>query len=446
MNPLLKEAVNDLYGAYAELDPNITRSSFNLETEKYLSYLAAANGTVAESETDFINYYLDLSLKPRDLANFITSYGTYGKRFETTLPKIFEEHLYPKELPLLYIQIMERLGKEMIVVDEYADEDEVRCLTAYLTMLYDAYNERFPDDKHCFRLEDGDEGIQKDTIQAAQDPEEKSLNELLAELDELIGLWTVKQNVYSLVHLQDVQMERKRRGLKKVPISNHLVFMGNPGTGKTTVARLIARIYYRLGVIPTSNFIEADRSTLVAGYVGQTALTTKKVLDDAHKGVLFIDEAYSLSSGLQGDYGHESIQTLLKRMEDERDTMVVIAAGYPKLMEEFLNSNPGLRSRFSKQIFFPDYTAEELLEILKYMVRKNGLLITEDALEYTYGQLKKLYEERDDNFANARIVRNMFESALVRQADRLKDIEALTDEEIQTLTEEDFIVQELKVE
>ncbi len=440
MNLQLKETVKALYGAYAELDPNITLSSFNLEIEKYLSYLASANGTVSEAETDFINYYLDLSLKPRDLANFITSYGTFGKRFETTLPGIYEAHFHPKELPQMYIQVMEKLGKEMIIADERADEEEVRCLTTYLTMLYDAYNEHFPDDKLSYRPEE------PESVQPAGDPEEASLNDLLRELDELIGLWTVKQNVYSLIHLQDVQMERKRRGLKKVPISNHLVFTGNPGTGKTTVARLLARIYYRLGVIPSNNFIEADRSTLVAGYVGQTALATKKVLDDAQKGVLFIDEAYSLSSGLQGDYGHESIQTLLKRMEDERDNMVVIVAGYPKLMDDFLNSNPGLRSRFSKQIFFPDYTAEELLEILKYMVRKNGLSITEGAIQYAYGLLKRLYDERDENFANARIVRNMFESALVRQADRLQNIGSLTDEEIQTLVEEDFVVQELKVE
>lgn len=195
-------------------------------------------------------------------------------------------------------------------------------------------------------------------ILPCQRENEETLEELLAELAGLIGLQSVKRNVYSLLHLQSIQMEREKRGLPKIPMTNHLVFTGNPGTGKTTVARLIARIYNKIGLLSTGNFVEVDRSGMVAGYVGQTAIEVKNVMDSAKGGVLFIDEAYSLATGLQGDYGMEAIETLLKRMEDDREDMVVIVAGYPKLMEKFISSNPGLRSRFSKKIHFPDYNCK----------------------------------------------------------------------------------------
>ncbi|MBP3735944.1 MAG: AAA family ATPase [Lachnospiraceae bacterium] len=447
MNHKLKEAVEHLAGTYASLDPPVARKDLFLEIAKFLSYLTAANGALSEGETQFINTYLDMGLRARDLGNFITSYDTYGTRFGSILPGIYESHLGQPEVSMEYLSVIEALGKECIISDQQADEEEVSSLTGYLNMLNDAFNARYPekrrhpevvrntDDKNAFMYT----GEKKD--------EEKSLEELLEEMDELIGLDTVKQNVYSLVHLQDIQMERDRRGMKRIPITNHLVFMGNPGTGKTTIARMIARIYYKLGVIESDSFVEVDRSGLVAGYVGQTAIEVRNVMDTAKDGVLFIDEAYSLSTGLKGDYGHEAIQTILKRMEDERDRMVVIVAGYPQLMETFLESNPGLDSRFSKKIFFPDYTPDELIEILKYMARKNGIIISDAGLNYAHEVLKKRYEMRDENFANAREVRNMFEAAVVRQADRLYGNAAdLSDEELQTIEAEDFRINELIIE
>ena len=209
---------------------------------------------------------------------------------------------------------------------------------------------------------------------------------------------------------------------------------------------MIARIYKKIGLLSKGTFVEVDRSGLVAGYVGQTAIEVSNVLDSAKGGVLFIDEAYALANGVGGDYGMEAIETLLKRMEDEREDLVVIVAGYPKLMERFISSNPGLRSRFSKKIFFPDYTPEELLDILQYMVKKNGFTISESALDFAYEVLEKKYNTRSEDFANAREVRNFFESAIVSQADRLYGKENITDEELCRLEVDDFKYNELMIE
>ena len=290
MDQKLKEEIQKLSETYGNLTPPVEKKVLFLELEKFLSFLIASDGTLSDSETDFLNYYLDMGLKNRDVVNFITSYDTYSKRFAGTLPKIFEQYIDDSEASREYIQVIEDLGKECIIADERATTDEVQGLTSFSTMLKKAYSARHPDAAYSLSSSDDVE-----SIDASETPDdEKTLEELLAEMDELIGLETVKQNVYSLVHLQDIQLERERRGMKKIPISNHLVFMGNPGTGKTTIARLIARIYYRLGVIKSNAFVEVDRSGLVAGYVGQTAIEVSNVMDSAKDGVLFVDEAYAL--------------------------------------------------------------------------------------------------------------------------------------------------------
>ncbi len=444
MNKDVKECIDGLVNAYAQISPTLTEKDIVLEIHKYLAFIIAADGTVTDGETKFINEYLDLGMKTRDLANFITAYDLMDRRFASKLPAAFEENLYNPDVSRAYIRLMELLGKLCIVSDEEAVQDEVDCFVAYMQTLYTAFNERHPDCKMVFAdpVDHSEEGLKQEDVP----DEEKTLPELLKELDELIGLQTVKKNVYTLVHLQDIQAERERRGLKRIPISNHLVFMGNPGTGKTTVARLLARIYYRLGVIQSNTFVEVDRSGLVAGYVGQTAIEVSSVMDTAKNGVLFIDEAYSLATGLKGDYGHEAIQTLLKRMEDDRDKMVVIVAGYPKLMEQFISSNPGLRSRFSNTIFFPDYTPDELIEILQYIAEKNNMKVSAAGLDYAKEILKRRYETRGENFANAREVRNMFEHAVLVQADRLYGRIEISDDDLCTLEPDDFRMYELIVE
>ena len=270
-------------------------------------------------------------------------------------------------------------------------------------------------------------------------PEPEKLEDLLAELDELCGLEQVKKDVKSLINLVKVRRLREQADLPVPPLSLHLVFMGNPGTGKTTVARLLARLYHSIGVLSKGQLVEVDRSGLVAGFVGQTALKTQEVVQKAIGGVLFIDEAYALVNQENGnDFGHEAIEVILKNMEDHRDDLVVIVAGYTDLMEKFIHSNPGLESRFNKYFQFEDYTAPELLSIFQSMAKKNGYALSEDAEGWLKEDLQDLYDNRDENFGNARDVRNRFEKAVAKQADRLAAMENPTVEQLMELTVEDL--------
>lgn len=268
---------------------------------------------------------------------------------------------------------------------------------------------------------------------------QKSLDELMAELDNLVGLNKVKEDVRSLINIVRIMKIRKERGLPEVDMSLHMVFTGNPGTGKTTVARLLSGIYREIGVLSKGHLVEVDRSRLVAKYVGQTAPQVMEVVKEALGGVLFIDEAYSLVSRRgENDFGYEAVDTLIKAMEDYRDDLIVIVAGYPDKMDEFLRSNPGLQSRFNKYINFDDYTPEELLEIFKKMCEKNGYKVTEGALEKIEQILSFLHEARTDSFANARTVRNLFEKLLTIQANRLASYETVSNEDLEAILEEDI--------
>lgn len=259
----------------------------------------------------------------------------------------------------------------------------------------------------------------------------------LAELNSLIGLERVKQDVDSLRNLIKIQAIRKQQGLPNTSVSYHCVFSGNPGTGKTTVARIVAGIYKELGILKKGHLIEVDRSKLVGEYVGQTAPKTNKVIDEALDGVLFIDEAYSLV-GEGSDYGAEAIATLLKRMEDDRDRLVVILAGYTNEITEFIDSNPGLQSRFNRYIQFDDYSAEELTEIFKHNLRKSRYKIKRDAFEKLQNVIESAVASRDKNFGNARYVRNLFEKVVQNQANRLAKMESIDNDELSIITREDI--------
>ena len=259
------------------------------------------------------------------------------------------------------------------------------------------------------------------------------------ELDELIGLGAVKEEVRSLANFVKLQKQRQDKGLKTPKLSYHLVFTGSPGTGKTTVARIVARIYKDLGILKKGHTVETDRSGLVANYVGQTATKTNAVVDSALNGVLFIDEAYALvPENASQDYGQEAISTLLKRMEDDRDKLVVIIAGYTNELKRFIDSNPGLQSRFNRYINFPDYTADELVDIFKMYVKRNEYTIGWEALEMLNEKLNYAVEHKDRNFGNARYVRNVFEKAIQAQANRLSGKTGLNERQLTEITIDDL--------
>ena len=273
-------------------------------------------------------------------------------------------------------------------------------------------------------------------------PEKEDIEALKAELNELIGLAGVKREVNNLINMVTVHNLRKESGLKTVDMSLHMVFSGNPGTGKTMIARLMARIYRSLGVLSKGQLVEVDRSGLVAGYVGQTATKTSEVVKKALGGVLFIDEAYTLTSGKgENDFGQEAVDTLLKAMEDQREDLVVIVAGYDGLMDKFIHSNPGLESRFNRYLHFDDYTIDEMMAILELQLKKGQYTLTDGARVAVCDYIE-LANTGSIAFGNARGVRNIFERLLIAQANRLATLESPTKEALMEITEADVAAAE----
>ena len=266
-----------------------------------------------------------------------------------------------------------------------------------------------------------------------------SLEELLNQLDELVGLQSVKQQVRDLIAYNQIQKLRVKNGLRKTNKTLHMVFLGNPGTAKTTVARIVGRMYKAIGLLSKGQFIEASRTDLIAEYQGQTAIKVKRLVNRAKGGVLFIDEAYSITENNNTDsYGRESLTELTKALEDYRNDLVVIVAGYTDLMNQFFQSNPGLKSRFNNFIYFNDYSLEELVEIFNYICTKNDYFAEEKAIEKVRNLLQMILNKKDSHFSNGRLVRNLFDDITLNQSKRLSKLIGEVDREaLMLLCEED---------
>lgn len=442
-NSQIKEMLGEQYEMAQELQKagvvkDSVQASFKdglrFDFLKYLLFIALGNGRLMPKEIEFFSEILDYKLSEKQLMIIAREYHVTTEKYleEVPLPvkyfvlgdagkKIAGKSGYAKGLVRCY----KELGQAFIAYIDDADEKETDNLTAYDKMLNDYLKD--------FALT----SIAKPA--PVKPVEKKSVEESLEELNSLTGLEAVKKDVNTIVNLLKVQKLREERGLKQPTVSKHLVFSGNPGTGKTTVARILANVYHSLGILSKGQLVEVDRSGLVSGYIGQTATKTQEVCESAMGGILFIDEAYTLTVDKnEGDYGQEAVDTLLKIMEDHRDDLIVIVAGYPSLMEEFLSSNPGLRSRFNKYINFDDYSADELLEILLSTCKRQDYVMSEAAIEKAKEYFSKRCENKPDNFANARDARNYLEKAIGNQAGRIVGAAEITKELLCTIEAEDL--------
>lgn len=460
----VKQALERLYGLCDQIEKlpiglendgkeGKLRTALRGELTFFSIYMSCSDGHISRAEANYLSEIFDVSMTPAQIKQVAQEQGIYSTTFENAAPITFQlfvkldnalheagnDVIISDLLILLYAGI----GKQVIECDSYSSENELKNLLTFLKTLqrYQTMHLAFRKNK---AVENGASQLAPDKDgeghidSESEEIEVESLEILLEQLQALVGLAEVKTEVLSQVNLLRIRKIREQRGMKQAPQSMHMVFAGNPGTGKTTVARMIAKLYYRIGVTQKPTLVEVDRSGLVSGYVGQTALKVQEVVESALGGVLFIDEAYALaSSDSKNDFGFEAIDTLLKLMEDHRDDLIVIVAGYPDLMDAFLESNPGLRSRFSKYIDFKDYSPEELFYIFMGMCESSGYKLSSEAADWVQEFFFNRYENRGKNFANGREVRNYFEMAVINQANRLVGDRTISNASLELITLDD---------
>lgn len=417
----------------ARSEGRVLRNQLQSDLAVFGAYVVQEQGPVDASDLEFIRSTLGLA------ANAPTMVGIRNRKHPVGLPSggvpaslkyavlsdagnKLRPDPYRQQASMMLYDTFKVFGKTLLAqLDHDVTDGDVHRLTAYLEGMENMLREYAvwrSGAQKSYRVDE--------PIVDGQTPQEQGaeLDELLAQLSSLVGLDGVKRQVNALVNLIQVQEMRAAQGMKAADISKHMVFLGNPGTGKTTVARLLAQIYRALGVLRRGQLVEVDRSGLVRGYIGQTATRTQEVIEEALGGVLFIDEAYALTVDKgQGDFGQEAVDTLLKAMEDHRDDIVVIVAGYTELMERFLDSNPGLRSRFANTIHFDDYSADQLMAILLQNLEKQEYQLSPAANKKAWELIKHRVAHKPENFANARDVRNFMERAIANHATRVVALE-----------------------
>lgn len=401
---------------------------------KFAVFLADADGRIEQNEIEIIREYLKLNTDEKSLSDIKSRENIDGK-FAEEVPESLKYAVladaghklnpdpYKGQKAMVFYDTFKLMGQTILALSPR----DVSDVTSLKFTLYVDRMEKFIKEFAVWYT--GNQKFYRIVEPAIPDSETEAgkaekLEDLLENLNALTGLENVKHQVNSLVNLIRVQKMRESQGMKVSDVSKHMVFMGNPGTGKTTVARMLAEIYKYLGVLRKGQLVEVDRSGLVRGYVGQTASRVQEVVEEALGGILFIDEAYTLTVKKgEGDFGQEAVDTLLKAMEDHRKDLIVIVAGYTNLMDEFLESNPGLRSRFSNFIHFDDYTADEMMEILRKNLADQEYRLSGEAEEKALQIMRERVSNKPENFANARDVRNFMEHAISNQASRIVKLE-----------------------